>query len=213
MFYSYLSYRPLPLLTSNRISWFGGYKVKSLIEDRKIELFVRQHNYSPVAARKLMRLIFKLQKLVYRLDSYGEKNWVLDTRKINKRWNRIVRFLSKFGIAEPESVKLLTSMNSYMDIEIGMRSNKLPNRLSIGDYYEFKICDVQLQRELIKRNATCSHNNEYYRLWRLIDIISEIIDDVDDVEEDSLDFNCNRLIIATHFGAMTIIKNEPYHHE
>lgn len=207
MLYQYLIYTSNQFLVSSLATMLKTNKAKGLIEDRQIEIFLNQHVFNPKAAKSVFRFLFRLQKLVYKLDSYGETNWKLDRNSIAKKWNTIFEFILKSGFSEIETEQLLETMNSYMQVEIRMRSNDLPNKIPISDYYELKICDVQLQREIIKRKSNYIHNSEYYRLWQLIDIVSEILDDINDMEEDINDYNCNRIIISNHFSSASVIKN------
>ena len=197
-----------PLLPPVSFGWFEPNKAKLLIQDRHIPLFVKYHKLLVKQEHLLLKFLLRLQKLVYKLDEYGERNWQLDSNVIKTKWNNIVRCIVANNFSQQEAESLLQMMNTYMHVEINMRSNKLPTRMSIGDYYELKICDVQLQREIIRKRASFNFNKEYYRLWQLIDIISEVTDDIDDLEEDSFDFNCNRMIISKHFRGTPIIKND-----
>jgi hypothetical protein len=183
-------------------------KIRKLFRDREIETFLYQHKFSKPAIKRFIRHLCKLQTYVYKLDTYGESNWRLDEEIISKKWHDISNYISHLGISNIETNKLLEEMKLYMQVEIDMRANYLPYKIPISKYYELKICDVQLQRELIKRNSPHNYEEGYYSQWRLIDILSEILDDIEDLDEDRKDYNCNRILIAHHFTSLSLIKKD-----
>lgn len=188
--------------------WFTPKKVKELIIDRRIQAFVKQHKFNPYQEVDILQQIVELQNKIYKLDKYGENNWKLDNQKITNLWNAISNFITQLNFTVEETKILLAKMYNYMQVEINLRTNNLPCKISISEYYELKICDVHLQRKIIKSKSKSAFNIEYYRLWELIDITSEILDDLADIKEDSKDYNCNRLLISNHFRGTNIIVNE-----
>jgi hypothetical protein len=190
--------------------FFISKKIIELFDDRNLSLFFKQHKYSALEEYFLKTQLIKLQKRIYKLDKYGERHWKLNQNQITKLWKAVIMKIENIGFSKNETNTISKNLYKYMLIEIQIRLNELPNRISISEYYELKICDVQLQREIIKSkaNQTLIHNDSYYRLWQLIDIVSEIIDDLIDLKEDSKDFNCNRLLISNYFRETEIIKND-----
>lgn len=188
--------------------WFTSAKTKSLMEDRKIHLFVKQHNYNPYEEVEILKKIETLQSKIYKLDKYGERHWKLDFKKIKILWNNISNFVSNIGFTMEETVRMLTKMESYMQVEIRLRDNNLPNTISLSEYYELKMCDVHLQRLIVKSIASKKYDNNYYRIWELIDIASEILDDLNDIREDCKDYNCNRILISNQIrGTETVVQD------
>lgn len=204
---------PSQMISNNLLTFqdfFISKKIIELFDDRNLSLFFKQHKYSALEEYFLKTQLIKLQKRIYKLDKYGERHWKLNQNQITKLWKAVIMKIENIGFSKNETNTISKNLYKYMLIEIQIRLNELPNRISISEYYELKICDVQLQREIIKSkaNQTLIHNDSYYRLWQLIDIVSEIIDDLIDLKEDSKDFNCNRLLISNYFRETEIIKND-----
>ena len=86
-------------------------------------------------------------------------------------------------------------MKQYLNFERLARQGRFVTEIDIDNFYDHKICDVQLQREIILLTTHASFNNIFSEAWKLYDKISEVGDDLDDIAEDFENFNCNRFLI------------------
>lgn len=148
--------------------------------------------------------LIKLQYHIYRLDHELETHWKVDMKIVEHRWQAIYQALSDLGIAHEDHDAYCRHIYKYQKHELDIRKMKLPTRLSMEYFYFYKSCDVKLLRKIIyKNNAKLSRTIKESQ-WRLFDLVTEINDDVADLQEDISTINGNRFLISLkQFGEKT----------
>ena len=153
--------------------------------------------YLPKGKKRLYNQLIDLQKAIYELDSILELNWNLDSKQLNKAWNKIYNSLSKLGYTQEDAQKLCLHIKRYEKHECQLRENKSPLRLNLEYFYYYKSCDVRLMRQLIMDRID-RYEGRKIKLtdYRYFDLITEINDDVEDVFEDQTTINANAYLIT-----------------
>lgn len=151
--------------------------------------------------------LIQLQYDIYLLDHELETNWEVDMSIIDERWKVIHQDLDVLGVAESEYDSYSSHIYKYQKHELGIRNGKLPTRLSMEYFYFYKSCDVKLLRKLIyDRNPHLAKVIKPSQ-WRTFDLVTEINDDVVDLQEDTTTINGNRFLISLlQFGKEETIK-------
>ena len=151
--------------------------------------------------------LIKLQYDIYLLDHELETNWDVDMSIIDERWKVIHQDLDVLGVAESDYDKYSNHIYKYQKHELGIRDGKLPTRLSMEYFYFYKSCDVKLLRRLIyDRNAALAKVIKPSE-WRTFDLVTEVNDDVVDLQEDTTTINGNRFLISLlQFGKKKTVK-------
>lgn len=172
-------------------------KISALYDDRKIKAFKKQLEIPFIKRYILKNRLAELQKDIYKLDIYFESNWDLSNSIINNLWDTIKQCIIGFGVDNISADNLLKRMYEYMQFELNIRNGNNPANIEIDEFYEHKICDVQLQRDLIHHISTLKFNIALLECWKTYDKICEIGDDIDDIREDEKNFNCNRFVLLS----------------
>jgi hypothetical protein len=140
--------------------------------------------------------LIQLQYDIYMLDHELETNWDVDMSIINDRWKAIHKDLGVLGVSSSDYDKYSSHIYKYQKHELGIRDGKLPTRLSMEYFYFYKSCDVKLLRKLIyDRNPELTKVIKTSE-WRIFDLVTEINDDVVDLQEDTMTINGNRFLIS-----------------
>jgi hypothetical protein len=140
--------------------------------------------------------LIQLQYDIYKLDHELETNWNVDMSIIEARWQEIHKDLSVLGVSSDYYDKYSNHIYKYQKHELGIRDGKLPTRLSMEYFYFYKSCDVKLLRRLIyDRNAALAKVIKPSE-WRTFDLVTEVNDDVVDLQEDTTTINGNRFLIS-----------------
>lgn len=140
--------------------------------------------------------LINLQYHIYKLDHELESNWNVDLPTIQDRWDRIYEALIDLGISRTLHDKFCGHIYKYQQHELDIRKGKLPTRLSMEYFYFYKSCDVKLIRKIIYQNNTNLSKSLKESNWRLFDLVTEINDDVADLQEDLHTINGNRFLIS-----------------
>lgn len=150
--------------------------------------------------------LIQLQTKIYVLDKYIEKNWVIDEPHLADLAQAIKEELHKLGYNELDINKLLGSFAIYLKRELAIREGGYPSEVPIEDFYLHKSCDVKLHRKVIAdRSATYIFNDED---WTTFDLITEVNDDIEDLVEDTLSINGNRLLFSLNLKPKNELFNE-----
>ncbi len=140
--------------------------------------------------------LIQLQYDIYMLDHELETNWYVDMSIIDARWKAIHKDLGVLGVSASDYDKYSNHIYKYQRHELGIRDGKLPTRLSLEYFYFYKSCDVKLLRKLIyDRNPELAKVIKTSE-WRIFDLVTEINDDVVDLQEDTTTINGNRFLIS-----------------
>lgn len=140
--------------------------------------------------------LIQLQYDIYMLDHELETNWDVDMSIIDARWKAIHKDLGVLGVSASDYDNYSNHIYKYQAHELGIREGKLPSRLSMEYFYFYKSCDVKLLRKLIyDRNPELAKVIKTSE-WRIFDLVTEINDDVVDLQEDTTTINGNRFLIS-----------------
>ena len=178
-----------------RQSWTRRSHIFS--RDRRIAEYL---GFALENARERDRWYSKLQALqepIYLLDSYGESTWCINPRRLAAIWTEIISRVQAFGFSGGESAAMANDILRYQSVELSMRAGKLPWTVPIEEFYWLKTCDVRLARTLI---GMVARRESCLSAWACFDIVSEVSDDLIDVEEDAGTYNGNR-VLSTGMGA------------
>jgi len=140
--------------------------------------------------------LIQLQYDIYKLDHELETNWDVDMDIIADRWSRIHADLARLGVPQAKWDNYSNHIYKYQKHELEIRDRKLPTRLSMEYFYFYKSCDVKLLRRLIYDRNPSLNTVAKTADWRLFDLVTEINDDVEDVQEDTGTINGNRFLIS-----------------
>jgi len=169
-------------------------KIIELFEYRELPKLIRYKKDSWDA--DFYEKLIQLQYDIYLLDHELETNWKVDMKIIENRWSEIYNDLHAIGLPAEKNDYYCKHIYKYQKHELEIRKQKLPTRLSMEYFYFYKSCDVKLLRRLIYDNNP--ELNKVIRLsdWRLFDLVTEINDDVEDLQEDVSTINGNRFLIS-----------------
>ncbi|MEE9437713.1 MAG: hypothetical protein V3V14_01855 [Saprospiraceae bacterium] len=141
-------------------------------------------------------LLIQLQYDIYLLDHELETNWDVDMSIITKRWQAIHKDLDNLGISRDKQDWYCRHIYKYQKHELEIRKGKLPTRLTMEYFYFYKSCDVKLLRRIIyDKNPSLKHMISEAE-WRLFDLVTEVNDDVVDLQEDATTINGNRFLLS-----------------
>lgn len=140
--------------------------------------------------------LIQLQYDIYMLDHELETNWSVDMSVIEKRWVAIHQDLATLGVSADKYDKYSNHIYKYQKHELEIRDGRLPTRLSMEYFYFYKSCDVKLLRKLIYDRNTDLAKVVRPSEWRIFDLVTEINDDVVDLQEDITTINGNRFLIS-----------------
>ena len=166
-------------------------KISDLFDYRKLPWLgelLRIHTL-PAFLNSLM----KLQLSIFLYDSELEKSWNPSNEILAKYWKGMEIELNLLGVRNELLADYLFQIRVYADNELSMRHGKKLSDLPIFKFYYYKSCDVRLMRRLLYK-AGSQDDVVSYSDWLLFDMITEINDDILDVEEDLSTFNGNRFI-------------------
>ena len=169
-------------------------KIKKLFAHRKLSNLLKASGLA--SNKEFVSDIINVQYQIYMLDGYLESQWELDKKKIALLWEAIEASLEAMGFSRKQISSMTKEIKDYERIERNMRKDKWPTKESFKDFYTTKSCDVRLVRHLIYNAFPDLGATWKEKAWRFYDIITEINDDIADVEEDILTLNGNRFLIS-----------------
>ncbi|MBK8700309.1 MAG: hypothetical protein IPN29_12575 [Saprospiraceae bacterium] len=171
-------------------------KIEDLFEYRAFPELYRYSNAEAGVIHHLHQDLMALQKRIYHLDAYLETNWTLDPNELKRLWDEIYTGLIRFKIEEKEFAPYCRQIFKYQKHEVDLRYHKLPTRLDMEYFYFYKSCDVKLLRRILQEQLPSLKPLFSLADWRYFDLITEINDDVCDLEEDMHTINGNRVLIS-----------------
>jgi len=169
-------------------------KINELFEYRKLNELLRLGQLDQ--NKKFIDHLVDIQTQIYQLDAYLESTWNLQEEALHGYWIKIQSSLEALGYNVNEHTDLLKDIRTYEGIEQQCRLDKWPTRISFKKFYRTKSCDVRLLRHLIYTAAPSLSANWKEPIWTYYDLITEINDDIADLEEDLLTYNGNRFLIS-----------------
>lgn len=145
------------------------------------------------AITQFERKLLAVQEHIYYLDALGESTaW---PRKIDlrDRWNAIIKKMQEhLRIPPRDAWKLTWELRVYQQLELARRERVSPWSLDLKRHYLLKTCDVRMQRRVCCLLLGRVPEILEERRWASFDLLTEILDDVDDRMEDRGTFNYNR---------------------
>ncbi|HEX5112055.1 MAG TPA: hypothetical protein VFV79_04360 [Saprospiraceae bacterium] len=169
-------------------------KINELFEYRKLNDLLRIGQLDQ--NKKFIDHLFHIQTQIYLLDAYLESQWTLEEEQLNKYWLSIHSALAILGYSEKDRDDLVKAIRRYQRIEQQCRDNQWPVDVSFKKFYTTKSCDVMLIRHLIYTASPTLKETWKENIWTYYDLITEINDDIADLEEDLQTYNGNRFLIS-----------------
>ena len=182
-------------------------KIQDLFNYRGFPELYKISELDNKSSELLNNQLIDLQAKIYYLDAYLEQNWNLSEKELNKYWKEIHAALLALGVKKSELMDYTNHILKYQKHEVELRKNLLPTRLNIEYFYFYKSCDVKLIRRLLSEKLPII--NTFYSAadWRYFDLVTEVNDDVTDLEEDLTTINGNRVLISIQeFGKRKTIE-------
>jgi len=170
----------------------GKVKIDDLFAYRLLPWLLSLSNIKAPSA--FLRKLKALQTKIYLLDHYLETNWNLEEKELAAFWEAIYRNLEAFDLSREEAVQMVKQIERYQSHEISMRDDKSPTRFTIRHFYYYKSCDVKLMRTLIYRADPNLEKIVRKTDWTDFDLITEVNDDITDLQEDMKIYNANRFM-------------------
>ncbi|MFZ1704129.1 MAG: hypothetical protein WAT79_07260 [Saprospiraceae bacterium] len=170
-------------------------KILTLFEYRMFPYLMDHIPFETVKKAEFNDNLIELQKSIYYLDATLESAWEVDHEQRHRLWNDIVKDVKTclpMGVL-PQTV--LRHIEKYEKHELNIRENKWPNRLKMSYFYFYKSCDVKLLRYLIYEFGELTKVFGSLSKWRDFDFVTEVNDDITDLNEDLYCYNGNRFLI------------------
>lgn len=147
--------------------------------------------------------VIQLQQQIYLLDKYLEDHWEIEADELVPLWNNIYREMAELNYSEEQTHDLLSHLKIYEQGELRMRQHHFPHQTQIRPFYYFKSCDVKLVRYILYEYFPQIQNVVPLNQWILFDLVTELIDDIEDETEDRNAFNGNRFLFSLfHHGVL-----------
>jgi hypothetical protein len=182
------------------------HKINELFELRGFPDLYKFSKINTIEINKTHNLLVELQASIYYLDEYLENNWVINHKSLNQHWKAIYETLKKLGIEKNQLETYCAQILKYQKHELDLRKNLLPTRLNTEFYYFYKSCDVKLMRRILLEKLSTLNSLFNSADWRYFDLVTEINDDVVDLEEDLHTINGNMVLIChEQFGRAATI--------
>lgn len=140
--------------------------------------------------------LINVQYQIYMLDGYLESQWDIRKKDLTGYWDAIKESLRQMGYKKKQIASFVTEIEEYQQIEMDCRKDHWPTRVSFKNFYTTKSCDVRLIRHLIYLSHQDLENLWKEKAWWYYDLITEIHDDIEDIEEDIQTYNGNRFLIS-----------------
>jgi hypothetical protein len=184
------------------------HKIHDLFDYRGFPILFKNATSEQILKDGLYQKLIQLQADIYHLDSYLENNWDVNDMGLEVYWSEIFNSLSSIGVTSEKHHDYVKQILKYQKHEIELRSYKLPTRMSMEYFYFYKSCDVKLIRRLIAEFLPGLQEPILASEWRYFDLITEINDDVTDIEEDISTINGNRVLISLNtLGSKQTLKD------
>ncbi len=175
-------------------------KIKTLFEYRKLPELLSYKNDKEQDT--FLSKLYKLQENIYHLDKHLESNWEVSIDSLEKYWNVLYADLSDIGLPQNHHKEYLHHLQRYQEHELSIRQGEVLSRISLPFYYYYKSCDVRLIRRLIYDFNPSLSNVFELSDWTIFDLVTEINDDIDDIEEDQTVINGNGFVLNAFFDGI-----------
>lgn len=175
-------------------------KIKDLFDYRKLpELLAYQNDKEQDT---FLSKLYSLQEKIYYLDKYLESSWSIQTEELEEYWKSIGLCLEDLNIHPKNHAEYLSLIHRYQNHELLLRQKTAFSNISLDYYYYYKSCDVKLLRRLIYEYNPALEKAFDLSEWTCFDLITEINDDIDDIEEDKEVINGNGFILNAYLNGL-----------
>lgn len=141
--------------------------------------------------------LIELQAKIYALDAYLEDTWKVEAAQLEQYWAAIYDALAAaLPNLDIDKHDVLLDVLKYQSQELGTRQGGSPIDIPLTVFYHYKTCDIRLMRTLLCMYAAKPISSIDLTGWYAYDIITEVEDDMDDLQEDTDTFNVNRIMHA-----------------
>lgn len=172
-------------------------KINALFAYRSFPWLLEQCAFeAPEEAVSFLHQLTELQAEIYMLDAHLEANWHTSYNILEQHWSSIRHHLGRFGISLHKSAAYLSHIQKYQKHELSLRKRVLPQSFNMSYFYFYKSCDVKLLRRLIYERGDLRKSLGSLNEWRYFDLVTEVNDDVEDLQEDLQFLNGNRFMIT-----------------
>lgn len=184
------------------------HKIEKLMEYRMFPLLFGESDQSDTVKEIFYNKLIDLQFAIYILDAHLESNWEVNTKTLYDHWANIAEKLIDCDVKNDDTGAYLSHIRKYEKHELELRLGKSPLRFDMEYFYFYKSCDVKLLRRLIYEKFGLSKSCGTLSDWRYFDLITEVNDDIEDLEEDLQFINGNRFMIhLLHNGIKETAQN------
>ncbi|MEP6793670.1 MAG: hypothetical protein ABJB16_05040, partial [Saprospiraceae bacterium] len=167
-------------------------KIKELFTYRRLTDLMSLSNMAK--DEKFANHLIDVQYQIYMLDGYLESQWEIHKKDLIGYWDAIKDSLRQMGYKKKQISSLVKEIEEYQQIERNCRKDIWPTSVSFKNFYTTKSCDVRLIRHLIYKSHIDLENLWKEKAWAYYDMITEINDDIADLEEDIKTYNGNRFL-------------------
>jgi hypothetical protein len=172
-------------------------KINALFTYRSFPWLLEQCTFdTPAEGTAFSIQLTELQASIYMLDAHLEANWHTSDNILEHHWSSIRHHLGRFGISLHKSAAYLSHIQKYQKHELSLRQRVLPQSFNMSYFYFYKSCDVKLLRRLIYERGDLRKSLGSLNEWRYFDLVTEVNDDVEDLQEDLQFINGNRFLIT-----------------
>lgn len=170
-------------------------KIIALFEYRRLPWMIEQAQLSLGQKETLYDELLDLQEAIFLYDEILEKSWKPSETELAGQWDRIRAHLTNMDNEKDATDRLLHEIAVYAQNELSMREGRMLSDLPIEEFYYYKSCDVRLMRKLILAHSVKGEDlPSSLSEWRTFDLITEVNDDLSDLEEDAGTYNGNRFL-------------------
>lgn len=169
-------------------------KIKELFDYRKLTDLLNLSNMAK--DKQFAQQLIDVQYQIYMLDGFLESQWEIHKKDLTAYWDAIEESLRQMGFKKKQISSLVDEIKDYQQIERNCRKDIWPTSVTIKKFYTTKSCDVRLIRHLIYKSHSDLEHLWKEKAWWYYDLITEIHDDVEDLEEDIHTYNGNRFLIS-----------------
>jgi hypothetical protein len=172
-------------------------KIRDLFTYRMFPWLLEQCPFNATQEKaEFLQQLTDLQTHIYDLDAHLEENWHTSEEILTEHWTTLRKDLSGFDIPAHKTDSYLAHIRRYEVHELALRSGRMPQSYGMSFFYFYKSCDVKLLRRLIYEKGGLRHTLGNLDAWRYFDLVTEVNDDVEDVQEDLQFVNGNRFLIS-----------------
>ena len=179
-----------PILNQIRGEAVGPAKIDNLFANRCV-LKMARSMLDPEAYLEWYRAAVRIQTAIYSLDHYYEQSEKLIRSSEAPLWKDVERQLTMGDSSNVLAWSAYDNLKRYALAEARIHARDTLDPREYETIVRLKCSDVQMARGLIWSYANRVIDARVINYWSLYDECWELIEDVDDLCEDGLDWNLN----------------------